>query len=415
MSERDSTDSLPVEKPFLKKAKSAPAKKKLEKPEKPYKDFPLFPHDSRQWAKKVRGKMHYFGSWNDPIAARDKWLDQKDDLLAGRIPREAPGDGLTVKRLIDLALESREAKVDTGERTRAHFEEMKSTALVVAEFFGRTTLVEQLRPNDFQRLRAKLGKGVALKSLEGRIARVRALFHHGSKNGLIDVNMAKLWGTEFEKPEKSSIALQRGDRERLFTREEILTLIELASPQLKAMILLGINGGYGNTDCAMIEEQHIANGWLTKIRQKTSKKRRTPLWPETQKAIADVLGSRPEPKDAANASRVFLTKYGNTWTPNGKDNPVSKEFAKLVKEAKITGSGKSFYSLRHTFQTIGDETKDFVCVSALMGHYDDSISGEYRERISDERRIAVTDHVRQWLYPAAATPKSASKKRKGGA
>src|ERR1019366_7894426 len=62
-------------------------------PKKPNADSPLFPHHNGQWAKKIKGKLHYFGTWDNPQCALDKWLDERDDLLAGRVPRKRAAAG----------------------------------------------------------------------------------------------------------------------------------------------------------------------------------------------------------------------------------------------------------------------------------------------------------------------------------
>lgn len=66
--------------------------------QKPRPDFPLTPHPTGRWCKNVQGKLHYFGRIEKDAkgeAALELWLDQKDDLLAGRKPRVS-GSGVKV-------------------------------------------------------------------------------------------------------------------------------------------------------------------------------------------------------------------------------------------------------------------------------------------------------------------------------
>jgi hypothetical protein len=63
--------------------------KQEDKPRKPYRDYPLFPHSNGQWAKKIRGKLHYFGVWDHTDGALQLYLDQREDLQVGRTPKKS--------------------------------------------------------------------------------------------------------------------------------------------------------------------------------------------------------------------------------------------------------------------------------------------------------------------------------------
>ena len=85
-----------------------------EKPKKPYPDFPLFPHATGRWVKKIKGRLVYFGPWDDPEGALAKYLDTRDDLQAGRPPRDKT-DGLAVRELVNRFLTAKRHLVDTRE------------------------------------------------------------------------------------------------------------------------------------------------------------------------------------------------------------------------------------------------------------------------------------------------------------
>src|SRR3954471_8373550 len=91
-------------------------RKAVDRPKKPYPEFPLSPHASGAWQKKIRGKIHYFGRWGKVVNGKlmriegDGWKEaleiykaQADDLHAGRTPR-VHGDGLSVADLCNRFL-----------------------------------------------------------------------------------------------------------------------------------------------------------------------------------------------------------------------------------------------------------------------------------------------------------------------
>jgi integrase len=388
MSDRDST------------ASPAPGK-----PAKPYPEFPLFPHAAGVWAKKIRGKLHYFGPWADPDAALAKYLGQKDALHAGRKPRPDP-EAVTVKDAANAFLNHKRALLSAGELSPHTWANYKRAADTLVVHFGKARLVADLDPQDFAALRAKMAKRWGPYRLAVTIQHIRSVFKHAFDAGLIPTPVR--FGPGFQRPTKKTFRLHRARQgPNLFTADEVRRMIDAAGASLKAMLLLGINCGFGNGDCVNLplSALDLDRAWLDYPRPKTGVSRRCPLWPETVQALRDVLTRRHEPKDPAHAALVFVTKYGGSWGKATMNNPVTKETAKLLRSLGINGRARlGFYTLRHTFRTVADESKDQVAVDFIMGHAREDMASAYRERISDERLKAVTDQVRAWLFGPAAEP-----------
>jgi integrase len=368
------------------------------KPAKPHKDFPLFPHATKRWAKKVRGKLHYFGPWDDPQGALNRWLAVKDDLLAGRTPRTT-GEGFTIRDLCNRFLTEKQDLVNTGELSPRTFRDYKDTCDIIVKAFGKGRVVSDLTTDDFRQLRQTMNKTRGHVSMGNTIQRIRTVFKFAYDSELIDKPVR--FGPHFRRPSAKAIRQDRNENgQKMYEPDEIHKMLAAASPQLRAMVLLGINCGFGNDDVSTLPlaAVDLKNGWVEYARNKTAVRRRCPLWPETMTAIRKAIDTRPTPKVEEAEGQVFVTKYGKSWHKDTPDNPISKQMRKLLDSIGFHKKGVGFYALRRTFETIGGERIDQVAVNAIMGHVDISMAGQYRERISDERLKAVTDTVHKWLF-----------------
>src|SRR5262249_52509978 len=139
-------------------------------------------------------------------------------------------------------------------------------------------------------------------------------------------------------------------------------------------------------------------GMIDFPRPKTGIGRRCPLWPETVEAIRDAQANRPKPKDPAGDGLAFLTAQGRPWNKSDMSSPAVFKFSQLLRRLGIKRPQIGFYTLRHTFRTVADESRDQPAVDHIMGHIRDDMASVYRERISDERLRAVAEHVRRWLF-----------------
>jgi len=172
-------------------------------------DFPLFPHKNGRWCKKVRGQFFYFGKIaGDPKgeAALKKWVDDKDDLIAGRTPR-GNRDGLAVGELCDRFLQSKEKLVAVGKLSQRMLADYKAITDRIVSAFGKRRLVTDLRSHDFAELLLGVAKTGGVHHQANVVQRVRTIFKWAYDEELIDSPIR--FGSHFKKPSKREMRLSR--------------------------------------------------------------------------------------------------------------------------------------------------------------------------------------------------------------
>jgi integrase len=417
-------------------------RKAADRPKKPYPDFPLTPHASGAWQKKIRGKVHYFGRWAKRVNGQlvrvegDGWEEalevyksQAEDLHAGRTPR-IKSDGLTVADLCNHFLTAKVRQQKASELSPRTLMEYRQTTDLIVAAFGKDRLVDDLAADDFGRLREQMAERWGPVRLGNAITRVKSVFKYGLDNALSE--KATRYGSGFKKPGKAVMRRYRArNGEKMLEAAELRSMLDALegkevqtgrtdeesgkpetvtltpNPALRAMTLLGVNCGFGNGDCATlpVSAVDLERGWIDHPRPKTGIARRCWLWPETVSALRGVIADRPETRQDEAGSLVFVNSRGAPWihfTPKGgRIDNVTIQFTALLKRIGFHRDGLGFYTLRHVFRTVADAARDPVAIDLIMGHSDPSMGGHYRERIDDSRLQAVADHVRAWLFGEA--------------
>lgn len=397
------------------------ARKGTKKPAKPRPNFPLWAHANGQWVKKVAGESspRSFGKWEDPAAAEQNYLDWLARQRLG-IPEQSPDD-ITVAEIVDHYLDHAAVRV---ERFRQGATTDKLSPRTLREWkrhctwfrdqtvngfkIGRRSAAS-LGPNDFTAVYSKFPPNWSCDSIRHRVSTINCMLKWAKENGKIKQVPAKGTNWKIPKADEKEAELSAAPAKR-WTRSQIKKLMAATpSPHLRAMILLGINAAFGNSDCGRLQLTDVRGEWLEVPRGKNGRPRKAWLWPETREALETSLSTRPDPQPGCG-ELFFLTHTGGAWTNDETFfDGVGDEFREAKKACKFDGSdfrGVSFYSLRHTFaeeaSNASGNNADDVTVQFVLGHIERKMLARYRRELSKPRIKKVCQRVRTW-YVGRAT------------
>lgn len=350
--------------------------------EKPYPTFPLTWHPSGIWCKKVRGKLYYFGK--EPTAALDEWLRVEPYLKTGRTPPAKSGS-LTIGELArDFLIAQKKRRVDDKNSITENY--VADCTRAVARLVGVIDhlAVEHLTPQDFQTLMDSWPKTWNATTRKKQITLIRQIFSFANEQGLLDKPIR--FGS-FKSPSKKEIRLAKSCKKQVFSREEILQVLDKSDKQLKCMILLAISCGLGNTDLAELPVAVVNGEWINYARTKTGIDRKLPLWKEVKQAINDLLETRKYDHE--------LLFHNRQHQPFNLED-ISQKFKRVRNQCGIKAPG--FYGLRHTFATVASETGYDRVVKYMMGHSPTDMTSYYVHGIKPALLQEVSNYVHDWLY-----------------
>lgn len=350
--------------------------------------FPLTLHRTGQYCKKIKGKFYYFGT--NKHEAMQRYLEQASMLHTGRSSSPtASGDDISIKTLCNLYLQHQESRAQQGEISTRHFSDQVKSLTKLTRFLGQHRLIGEMSTVDLQNYKRKLVKSYSSRHrINLNIAIMKSAFHWARENEVVR-NVPNVDAV-------SKMKIIRQERP-VFAPDEIRTLLDTADPQMRAMIWLGLNCGFGCTDCSELLWNNIdlVGGRVQLPRRKTGIDRNLPLWPETLDALAGLPHKNERVFNTPSGYKCVRTirrQQSNGQAKYVNHDSVSKEFKKLIKKSGlVTEKGVGFYTLRRTAATLAAQSGDPFAVQRLLGHADLKMATTYVQNVSAQTDTAINN------------------------
>ncbi len=371
--------------------------------------FPLTPHPNGQWCKRIRGVIHYFGPLDDKEGSLNLWLEEKDDLLAGREPASRL-EGYSLGELCDEHLADCEERVEVGKMARWSLKDFTLARRMIDAAGVANVPVEALKPHHFTKIQQAVERsGLRPRSQRNAILSTKTILNWGVEMQFCSMPST---GPRFKAPSLPEIEADQDKHGamRFFDRDALLPAIHHADERMLVVILLGVNCAFYPQDSETITLDHlfldheIPHHEFRRV--KTGRRRVAVLWPETVAAIRQYLAVR-SPEDPAER-RLLLNQWGRPYSQASAGKSLSRLFDTLLAKSSDKLAGASLGSLRHTCATVMGLATDQPMIDLVMGHV---AGGSQGRKMNLHRRIytqanlgeldrleAIAEVVRQWLY-----------------
>ncbi len=248
-----------------------------QKPAKPYPEFPLTANGNGYWSKKIQGKVHYFGKWDDWEGALKRY-----EQFAPPAPTV---EGNRLRDMCNAFMTAKMAEVE-ARRNRHHYMARLRPCVQAAD----ECPWQRLRHYNLQcatlcnSARTPRSKVPKQDHARGKTHKTACSVQLVNENELLDRQL--MFKAGLKKPSERLIRKEKNDAGTVhFTNKQVLEIMRASNGFIRVCVHLAINCGFGNTDCCNLKWEHIKGNWIELTRNKTQITRRCRLWDSTRAVL----------------------------------------------------------------------------------------------------------------------------------